>query len=219
MIVDIIKNGKIIQKAILSGQTVDLDSLPLQNKLICLDPGHGGSDRANIGYSGKYIEADGVLEIAKLLATRLEGLGAEVVLTRDKDKTLSLSERCKIANNSNCDIFISIHTDACSNPNERGATIFYSLNPLFASKKLGEAINEEYFKYVNTQNRGVKFKYNSTKTDDYYGVLRGTNMPAIIIECGFHTNSLEEARLLNRDYKILIAEGIKQGIVNYFIKK
>lgn len=216
MIVDVVKGGQFIQKAKLEGKTVYLDGLPLQNKIICLDPGHGGKERANVGYSGKYVEPDGVLDICLKLAQSLRDLGADVVLTRDTDKTLSLSERCAIAEKVYADIIISVHSDASNNTKAKGATTFYSFKPLMESRNLAISLIEEYTNYTGTPSRGACFRMNSSNTDDYYGVLRGTSMPAVIIECAFHTNPSEEAKLLTPEFRILAAEGIKLGILRYF---
>lgn len=197
---------------------INIYNRTLQDKIICLDPGHGGKDRYNKGYSGLYVEADGVLDIALKLRHALLDTGAKIILTRDKDMTLSLAERCHIAEKAQADIFISIHTDACGDPAVRGATAFYSLNPLKESKKLAHSIIEEYTLITGEPNRGARFRWNSRKTNDYYGVLRGTSMPAVIMECGFHTNSLDEARLLMPEYRLIVAHGLKLGIMRYFRK-
>lgn len=191
----------------------------LKNKKICLDPGHGGNDRANIGYSGKYIEADGVLDICLKLEKLLQAAGAQVILTRKTDITLSLIERSQIAEKEAVDIFLSIHTDACQDPKVRGATAYYSLNPLLPSKSLAENVICAYTKITGEPNRGARFRWNSTKTSDFYGVLRNTSMPAIILEAAFHTNPIDEARLLMPEYRAICALGIKLGILKYFKNK
>ncbi len=169
-----------------------------------------------MGYSGKYIEADGVLDIALNLERSLLELGAKVVLTRNEDATLSLAQRCARAEESRADVFISIHSDASDHVGVKGATAYYSLKPLLVSRKLANAVITDYTQLTGEPTRGALFRWNSKKNDDYYGVLRGTSMPAMIIECGFHTNQSTEARLLMPEYRQIAAEGIKMGIIRYF---
>lgn len=188
----------------------------LYGRVICLDPGHGGKDRCNIGHSGKYIEADGVLNIALRLEKSLHDLGAHVVLTRRDDQTLSLAERCQIAEEAKADMFLSIHSDASPNINIKGATTYYSLKPFMESKRLAQSVLDKYALITGVIKRGPWFKWNSNKTDDFYGVLRGTSMPAIILECAFHTNPTEEAKLLMPEFRAIAAQGIHMGIVHYF---
>ena len=188
----------------------------IAGRVICLDPGHGGKDRANRGFSGEYIEADGVLDIALRLEKCLGELGAFVVMTRKDDITLSLSERCAIAEKAGAEIFISIHSDACSSASVKGATAYYSLNPLWESKRLANTVISEYTSITGVPSRGSRFRWNSSQTDDYYGVLRGTSMPAVILECAFHTNQTEEAKLLIPEFRAIAAMGIKLGILRYF---
>lgn len=79
---------------------------------VVLDPGHGGNDPGTLGVDGVY-EKNVTLAIAKRLKRRLEqGLGAQVLLTRDRDQTRSLAERTAFANASNADVFVSIHANA-----------------------------------------------------------------------------------------------------------
>lgn len=192
-----------------------LDST-LKGKIICLDPGHGGKDRYNRGYSGEYIEADGVLDIAKRLEKLLLDAGSKVIMTRTEDITLSLKERCQIAERNKADIFLSIHSDAFHDTTVGGSTIIYSLKPLAKSRKLAKIISKEYTRFSGIPSRGLRFRWNSRGTDDYYGVLRGTSMPAIILECAFHTNPIEEKKLLDPDFRALAAHSIKLGILRYF---
>lgn len=79
---------------------------------IVLDPGHGGNDPGTLGVDG-VLEKNVTLTIAKRLKRRLEeGIGAQVLLTRDRDATRSLAERTAFANASNADVFVSIHANA-----------------------------------------------------------------------------------------------------------
>lgn len=119
---------------------------------ICLDPGHGGTDRANRGPTG-YVEADGVLDIALRTRVLLQAAGLEVVMTRDKDITVSLPARMAFAAAKNADMFVSIHTDAYSDPRAHGCTVFCSVRDN-QSRSLGEAI-EQALRDAGRPSRGV----------------------------------------------------------------
>jgi N-acetylmuramoyl-L-alanine amidase len=94
---------------------------------IVLDPGHGGNDPGTLGVDGVY-EKDVTLTIAKHLKRRLEeGLGAQVLLTRDRDATRSLAQRTAFANASNADLFVSIHANADASGELHGIET-YTLN-------------------------------------------------------------------------------------------
>ena len=79
---------------------------------IFLDPGHGGQDRKNIGIKKRVVEADVNLKVALYLRDYLTRAGAIVFMSRDKDTTVSLADRVKMATESGADIFISIHHNA-----------------------------------------------------------------------------------------------------------
>ncbi len=92
---------------------------------IVLDPGHGGHDTGTIGRGGM-LEKDLVLKVAKDLKTLLEEkVGAEVVLTRDSDRFISLEERTAIANQHSADLFLSIHANSSSNRSTSGVETYY----------------------------------------------------------------------------------------------
>lgn len=100
--------------------------LSLGVKRIVIDPGHGGRDRGASGYIKGVYEKDVVLRIAKRLATKIrQQLGCEVILTRTRDKYLTLEERTAIANTQNADLFISIHTNAANDRRAHGIMTFF----------------------------------------------------------------------------------------------
>lgn len=91
---------------------------------IVIDPGHGGKDPGASSFDMK--EKDLVLQLAKKLAKKLKDeLGAEVILTRDKDTFISLEERTAIANTNNADLFISLHLNAHSSSKIYGFETYY----------------------------------------------------------------------------------------------
>lgn len=182
---------------------------------VCIDPGHGGTDRKNIGISGKYIEADGVLfisnEVIKLLRQHKE---FEIVPTRVKDETVSLVKRCEIANKAAVNLFVSIHSNANANQAANGIETF-------CHKKGGQGevaakfIQEELIKELKLRDRGVTEGQAYINGQPIY-VLKNTNMPAALTEVGFHTNIVEEKLLLTDEFKLRAAKAIYRAICRYF---
>jgi len=100
--------------------------LALGVKRIVIDPGHGGKDPGAVGYYKGVLEKNVTLEVSRRLAKKLRAkLGCEVILTREKDVSLSLEERTAIANMKRADIFISIHANAHRNRHVCGVETYF----------------------------------------------------------------------------------------------
>jgi len=184
-------------------------------KKVFICPGHGGNDRANRGQAG-FIEADGVLDISLRLGKLLLEKGFRVKLSREIDKTVSIDDRAKMANLWGADIFISEHTNAGSKK-ARGTEIIYQLNNP-ESKRLAEFAYTELVKLGLPKRPTPIYTRESERFPgkDYYGVLRGCKMPAVIIESAFHENPEDEKLLKNPAFRQQIAEAQAGGILNYF---
>lgn len=184
----------------------------LAGKVICLDPGHGGSDPGAIGPTGT-LEKDNTLAIAILLKEKLEKNGATVVMTRDSDTTVActldreeLSARVEVANNAQADLFISIHNDAFTSSAAAGTTTFHYGDK--ESIKLAGCIQQNLSEKLRTKNRGCRFA-------SFY-ILRYTNMPSVLIEVAFISNIVEEMLLTSIDGRDNAAESICNGVLKYF---
>jgi N-acetylmuramoyl-L-alanine amidase len=188
-------------------------ALPLSRKIIVLDAGHGGWDPGKV--QGESEEKHINLCIAKKLQTYLEQGGATVFITRvddsglGKSKTGDMKARRQIANTSRADIFVSIHQNAFRNPTVHGAQTFY-YNSSDNSQKLATSIQNRLREFADPQN---KLK---PKENDNYFVLKQTEMPAVLVECGFMTNYNERCKLQTDAYQEKIAWSIYLGIVDYF---
>jgi len=191
-------------------------AMPLDRRVVVVDAGHGGRDPGMV--SGKVDEKDINLQIAQKLQAHLELGGATVIMTRIDDSGLSKSKsgdmatRRLIANTSHADIFVSIHQNAFGSSNVRGAQTFY-FDDSNNSQKLAESIQHQLVTTVDASNR---FK---ARANTNYFVLKQTEMPAVLVECGFLTNPGEKARLQKDDYQEKIAWAIYMGIVDYFHTK
>ena len=180
---------------------------------IYIDQGHN-PENPNAGAEGNGLLEQNItyrvgVELAELLR---ENPSYEVKLSRPTATTslgtsnsTSLRARVEDANAWGADYFISIHTNASSNPQARGVEAFAYSEPSRAFS-LGESIVENLSEATGFLDRGMK-----TRPGLY--VLRRTNMPAVLAEIGFITNP-EEAALMNSDPE-LFARGIYNGIIEY----
>lgn len=188
-------------------------AMPVSKKVVVLDAGHGSWDPGMV--EGLVEEKEINLNIMKKLQAYLEQGGATVLVTRDDDTSLAdtkaadLRSRSQTANTGHADIFISIHQNAYPNPNVRGAQVFY-FNESDNSKRLGESIQNQLKDFADPDNKFLP------KPNAKYYVLKQTTMPAVIVECGFLTNSAERAKLVTDEYQERLAWGIYLGIVDYF---
>lgn len=195
---------------------VSANSLPLFGKTIYIDPGHGGFDP---GATYKEVnEAEINLQIANRLKDTLEKEGATVLLTRSGDYDLSkpyalnhkrndLTERSNIINESNANMFISIHLNADSSGTWSGAQVFYD-NINSENIKIATIIQESLKENLNTSKEAKEleetFLYSKLK-------IRG-----VLVEVGYITNYSERNLLQTNNYQNKVAKAIKKGIINYF---
>ena len=196
-----------------AAESVPAFSMPVSQKVIWLDAGHGGFDPGKV--AGKIDEKDINLEIALKLQYFLEMGGATVFMSRLEDEALSstkqgdMYQRRVLANASEADIFVSIHQNSFPQASVHGAQVFY-FNTSDNSRKLAGHIQQQIKEFVGTNQRM------QAKPNRNYYVLRQTIMPAVIVECGFLTNYADRSKLLQEDYQERIAWGIYLGIIQYF---
>lgn len=167
---------------------------------VVIDAGHGGYDRG--GIPGQRVsEKDMTLDVARRLKSVLAASGYRVVMTRDSDVFVPLGTRCAIANSQRNAIFVSVHFNSATRRGASGIeTYFYSRGSL----SLASAIHHYVAGGAPSDNRGVRRR-------GYY-VLRRTNMPAVLVECGFLTNPTEAAYAQNASYRQKLAEAIASGV-------
>ena len=184
----------------------------LKNKVIVVDPGHGGSNPGAVANNSK--ESDNNLAVALKLRDKLVQAGATVLMTRDSDRTvgsegLSLSEelgaRVTIAEENHADIFVSIHSNDNSDSSIKGAMTFYQNGK---SSTLASEIENSLVTETGAVDKG-------TSSANFH-VLRNTSMPSTLVEMGFVSNKEEASQLNSDSYRNKLAQGIFTGIVNYF---
>ncbi|GAA0086610.1 N-acetylmuramoyl-L-alanine amidase CwlD [Clostridium sp. CTA-7] len=191
-------------------------------KIILIDPGHGGFDGGAKSKTG-IIEKDINLQISLKLKGVLEGKGYKVYLTRDSDTGLEekgstikekkredLKKRRDLKPETKCDVFISIHQNMFPQSKCFGAQVWHSSNDV--SKKLADNIQESLKETVKDNNKRV-----SKPAGDSYLILRDNYEGAsVLVECGFLSNPEEEQKLQTEEHQNLIVQGISLGIEKYF---
>ncbi len=210
-----------------------------QKKTIVLDPGHGGYDNGALGPEGTF-EKNVTLDLARMVAAELENT-CRVILTRTDDYFLNIPSRTSMANHVKADLFISIHSGGSFLHQASGITLYFfkeisgpALTPDTEPSKPFERIDNRS-PWSNIQNRHqtsskilAQLMLNRIneqtvfKKSEMLGaplmVLEGADMPAVCLEIGYITNPAEEKSL--RDISVLsnIAQGIRNGIDDFFEK-
>lgn len=179
---------------------------PLRGVAIVVDAGHGGRDPGATG-AGPMPEEYVNLNIAIHLARSLRACGAEVIMTRNSDRFVSLDDRAAAADRTRADLFVSIHADAARRSSATGATIYIARNASRDSRRAARHI-ETAMKRADVGCRGVRRAG--------FRVLVGHSRPAVLVECGFLTNPVEARRLGSPWYQARMAAVIAQGITNHF---
>lgn len=188
----------------------------LKNKVIAIDPGHGGTDPGAIGRTYGLKEKTVNLAIAIKVKALLEQAGAQVVMTRLTDVDVSnadasdrdeLRARCLVGNNRRADIFISIHNNSSQNSDMNGTTTYYFRKTIYDSI-LAQTLQSGMVQTSGLENQGIK-------TANFF-VLKNTVMPAALVEIAFLSNQQEELLLTTAQFQQKVAQGIVMGIDQFF---
>jgi len=176
---------------------------------VVIDPGHGGWE-TGASYEGVN-EKDLNLDIALNLERLLKVEGIQVYMTRAEDYAVNLYARSELANRAGADIFVSIHNNAAYDRKTNGTMVLYypgyaKSKGYMTSEKLASIIQGELVQRLNTVNLGI-----IPRTD--LAVLRTTDMPAVLAEIGYMSNSKELSRLKSDEFRINAAEALKNGIL------
>jgi N-acetylmuramoyl-L-alanine amidase len=218
--VDCVVDPLLRADAVLSGQG---------RQIVVIDAGHGGGDSGAVGRRGSR-EKDITLDLAKRVKRKLAESQVTVRLTREKDKTRSLSGRCRKANRWDADVFVSIHLNSASDPAASGLESYViavagreSTDGHRADEKtyvgneheeasmvLGYYVQKGLLSYAGGTDRGIKRAR--------FQVLRDVDCPSVLVECGFLSNASEEKKLLDARHKDKVAEGIARGVLTYLCR-
>lgn len=202
---------------------IETVTLPVSNKVIVIDAGHGIPDEGAESQNG-ISEAKINLNIALKVQKLLEQSGATVILTRSDEngiydldsKTLKqkkvsdLKNRVKIGNESSADAFVSIHLNKIPQQKYSGWQTFYKSSDE-NSIKLAKSIQTNLNESIQKENDRVPMKL-----DNIY-IMKNIEIPITVVECGFLSNVEEEKCLLDEEYQNRLAWGIYCGIMDYFL--
>ena len=187
-------------------------------KVVVVDAGHGGRDPGKVGVDG-CLEKDLNLEIAKKVQAILEQQDIKVIMIRDTDKGLyeeqtsnkkvqDMKNRCALINETEPDCVVSIHQNSYHEEYVSGAQVFYYSSSA-EGKALAETLQSELVSYADPEN------HRQAKANDSYYLLKKTEAPIAIVECGFLSNWEEAAKLQDDGYQSRIAWAVSMGILTY----
>lgn len=193
---------------------VSSDKVDVKENTVIIDPGHGSSDPGKVGVNGA-LEKDVNLKIAKKVKKMLEKKNIQVVMTREKDEAAAeldsgnkkiedMKKRVKLINDTRPEIVVSIHQNSYHEPEIHGAQVFY-----YSHSEDGEKaakIMQEALLSCDKENT------RQAKANDTYYLLKKTEVPTIIVECGFLSNPAEAEKLVTEEYQKAVADAIVTGI-------
>lgn len=200
----------------------EASSMPITQKTVIVDAGHGGDDGGAIGFDGT-VEKDINLDIALKLEKILKFYGFNVIMTRTQDimtcddgldslrkrKISDIHNRFELMRKNPDAIFISVHQNKFKDSSQHGTQVFYSGNDE-RSKELAEAIQTSVTLTLQRKNDRVVKKSGS----EIY-LLYHAKIPAVLVECGFISNSDEVKKLKDESYRMKLAILIADGLLKY----
>ena len=204
--------------SIISVLAITTSSMPKPEYTIVIDAGHGGRDGGAIGKTTGITESELNLKYALTLKNLCEDFGIGVVMTRSdmnglydesasNKKKSEMEKRKKIINESGADLMVSIHMNSFPLSSSQGAYVFYA-NGSDKGFELAKSVQTSLCLSFETARKTVT-------VGDYF-VLNYSNIPAILIECGFLSNPVEEIKLQDDEYCKKFCYSILAGIISYF---
>ena len=198
-------------------------SVDVENEKICvvIDAGHGGDDPGKVGINGAK-EKDINLQIAMLVKQFLEENDIEVVMTRESDEGLydadtsnkkvqDMKRRIGLIEEAKPMVTVSIHQNSYPEEYVHGAQVFYYTGSA-RGELLAECIQAQFVERVDAENN------RRIKANDSYYLLKKTDVPIVIVECGFLSNSAEAEALCSPEYQERVAWALHMGILQYLNK-
>ena len=180
----------------------------IKDAVVVIDPGHGGSEKGAVGCLGDE-EKDINLKIAQEVETILRNKDINVILTRECDANVELSDRIKTAEENDTDIFVSIHLNSIGDipmniHKNRGTSVYYYNNN---SKDFAEKLKDSVTSSAGTRDDGVK--------TGSFAVIRPTEYVAVLVETAYMTNPMDSVLYTNDKWIKKAAKGIAEGIIKY----
>lgn len=186
-----------------AGDVKNTESEEPKMPTVVVDAGHGGNDGGT--YSGKIIEKDITLAVAKKMQKLLEEQEINVIMTRETDEYMELKERTQISNENDTDLFVSVHCNYYEGGSEvKGIECYYAEDDEI-SEKVAWTIMKSIDGISGLRNRGAK-------EEDYF-VTEFNDAPAVLVEMGFLSNPTECKNLADSDYQQSLAQELVEGIL------
>ncbi|MCY8031134.1 N-acetylmuramoyl-L-alanine amidase [Bacillus inaquosorum] len=179
---------------------------PIEGKTVYIDAGHGGEDSGAVG-NGLF-EKDINLAVSEHVTDKLKVEGANPVVSRSDDHFLTLEDRVAKASANHADLFVSIHVNSGVASASGTETYFQSDYEGENSRRLAADIQSQLVSSLQTRDRGVK-------ESDFY-VITYSQMPSVLAELGFITNSSDADKLGSEQYQQKAADAIVNGIDSYY---
>ena len=195
-------------------------------RVVMIDPGHGGLDTGARGLKHGVEEKRAVLDISRRVRNHLTAAGVKVYMTRENDRYIELEERSRMTARRGADLFVSIHLNSASGSTAQGIETYVliaaehsstaggSKSPALPGNRydpgsalLGFYLQHALIQQVKTVDRGLK--------RSRFIVLRNAPCPAALVELGFLSHAGEERKIMQEDYREMLAQAIVKGIMNY----
>jgi hypothetical protein len=171
-------------------------------KTVTIDPGHGGYE-TGATFGDRYEKNDN-LRLGLALRDKLQGLGLRVIMTRNTDAYVSLTDRSRISNNADSDLFISLHRNSSTNPNVYGTANYIQNGSGAITRDYAQSVLSEVVAAGVSRNIGIIY--------DDFSVLRNTRAPAQLLELGFISNANDNV-LFDKNFNAYV-DAIARGIMN-----
>ncbi len=198
---------------------------PRTNRIIVIDPGHGGMNSGTISVLDKRPEKEFTLDWARRLKPLLEAGGWTVYLTRTNDTDLSLSNRVVFAEAHHADCFISLHFNSAAPDKKENGLETYCITPAGMPSTLTRGFADPWYEYVpnnafDAENLAFALRLQAAvarasgeedrgvRRARFIGVLRGQKRPAILIEGGYLSNPAEATKIENPEFRQKLAEAV-----------
>ncbi len=182
---------------------------------VLVDAGHGGMDGGAVGTDTGVVEATLNLAVAELVRDGLTEKGCTVVMTRTDGEALAdtkqadIRRRKELIGQSGIDLVVSIHMNSFTDRSISGPMAYYMLGSA-EGQKLAQRV-------IDCLTDATQRERRLANPGDYF-VIRACACPAVLVECGFLTNSEDERRLQEPEYRLALAEAVVEGIASYFVR-
>jgi N-acetylmuramoyl-L-alanine amidase len=197
-----------------SSMQISSEQDSIQEKIVLIDPAHGGADAGATYTDGNNIkikEKELNLKVSLLLQDMLKESGVHVELTRQEDKEISLEDRMELAENLNASLLVSVHYESNPDSTQKGTLTRYNSSNDEAvygitGQKAAQLIHNKATKGLETEDAGMMAMSKSIKYDSL-------KMPAVIIELAFMSNESDRKRLITEEFSLKAAKALHDGII------